>query len=95
MVTSKHEGFEQLRDLEPNYHDHEFSEEEDEIIHEGIVLHTCETAMFEMLAIGRIDELIEMFARVIVKKKGEEIGNVKKRTGVNATFVQSKPCLNY
>ena len=63
-MTSKHDGFEEFRDLEP-----EQLEEIDQEVYEGIVQHACSTAMEEMVNIGQLNELCKMFAEIIPKKE--------------------------
>ncbi|MAF79985.1 hypothetical protein CL629_02810 [bacterium] len=81
-MTSKHDGFEEFRDLEP-----EHSEEVDQTVYEGIVQHACETAIEEMVNTGQLNELFKMFAEVIPKIQKKEF-NDSAREGNNVTPVQ-------
>jgi len=80
-MTSKHDGFEEFRDLEPEY-----SEEVDQTVYDGIVQHACETAIEEMVNTGQLSELFKMFAEVIPKIQKKEF-NESSRTGTDVTPV--------
>ena len=76
-MTSKHDGFEGFRDLEP-----EPLEEIDQTVYEGIVQHACETAIDEMVNTGQLDELFRMFADVIPRIKKECNDSARARNDV-------------
>jgi len=80
-MTSKHDGFEEFRDLEP-----EHSEEVDQQVYEGIVEHACQEAMAEMVEMGNMAELIKMFFKVLpIRDKGS---HDSARTGNDVEAVQ-------
>jgi hypothetical protein len=70
-MTSRHDEFEGFRDSEIGGHDL-YNEDE---IYEGVVQHTCYTAMHEMTEIGQIGELIKMFTEVISDAIGKGIAS--------------------
>ena len=80
-MTSKHDGFEEFRDSEPEY-----SEEVDQTVYDGIVQHACETAIEEMVNTGQLSELFKMFAEVIPKIQKKEF-NESSRTETDVTPV--------
>ena len=80
-MTSKHDGFEEFRDLEPEY-----LEEVDQTVYDGIVQHACETAIEEMVNTGQLSELFKMFAEVIPKIQKKEF-NESSRTETDVTPV--------
>jgi len=83
-MTSKHEGFEEFRDLEPVCH-----EKIDQEFYEGVVEHACFTSMGEMVAIGKASQVVEMLIDIIGKER-KEIGNVGKREGHADSTIQSE-----
>ena len=80
VVTSKHDGFEEFRDLEPE----QTEEDVDQVVYEGIVLHACSTAMEEMVSLGREGDLFKLLADALSGGKSNE----SKRTRDDAQALQ-------